>query len=127
MATVETTPIVKDYLGHACKLAAAIDRFAEPLSESKREDDARALAQRIGRMLSETHERCEHTRDALELAANLSDRSTDDMQLVALLTMAKAYQRETCDRMFDLAGRVLDALQRADFVKPSQAQEAAHA
>ena len=126
MATDDRNEEVKNYLGHPCSLASAIHRFSEPMDESRKED-VRRLAQHIGRALSELYDRCEHTHDALELAQSISDRTTDDMQLAALLTMAAEHARETCNRAFDLSGKVLDALERADFVRNSQQRKTAEA
>ena len=124
MATVDRIEEARDYLGHPCNLAPALSRFREPLEEARKED-VRRLAQSIRRSLSALVDRCEQSHEVLELAESISDRTSDDVRLMALLAMASEHALETCNKAFELSGKVLDALERADFVRPSQQRKTA--
>lgn len=127
MATVESTPSVKNYLGHPCALAPAFARFEESLDSSRKQyKDPRHLVQNLGRFLAEVSERVEHAHDVAELAQERAQGNSGDDHLNSLLAMQADHMLGTCNRLFEFAGMVLDALDRADMVKPSQAKEAAH-
>ncbi|OYV00892.1 MAG: hypothetical protein CFE45_07195 [Burkholderiales bacterium PBB5] len=127
MATGKTTPSVKNYLGHPCSLADALERYSDPVKQSRKDhQDIRGLAQQLGRTLQAVNERCEHAHEVAQLARDHAGGDASE-QLEALLAMNADYALQTCNVTFALAGMVLDLMERGDFVKLSQqAAEVAH-
>lgn len=127
MATAETTPSVRNYLGHPCRLAEALERFSDPLRDSRKSnEDKRALAQALGLYLTSINKRCDDAHDVAELARDRAEEVGEDDQLQALLRLQADHLLSTCNQLYEFAGMVLDALERADMVKPSQAKEASN-
>ena len=116
------TETVLDYLGHPCQIAKAKDFFEEPLKEA-RDMDVRVLVRAIGGQLNDLSDRHQHLLSALNLAyrtlVHVVD-SEDDGE-IALLTMAISYQLDSANMHFNLAGKVLAALERAQLVEVAHA------
>lgn len=112
------TETVLDYLGHPCRIAEAFDRFSEPVKEARKRDQ-RDVVRDIGIGLNELIERDAHTGNALDLALDSLPNSTDEDKVRALLTMAIAYDVETSNKLFRLAGLVLVALERGKLLAVS--------
>lgn len=124
MATVETTPSVKSYLGHPCAIAPALVRYDEPIKNSLNQNaDSRALAQRLAENLQRLMDQVSCAHEVSELVRDWRE-DRDDGRFDSLLTMNAAYLLGTSNDCFSLVGMVLDLMQRADMVKPSQAEVA---
>lgn len=116
------TETVLDYLGHPCQIAEAKAIFEEPLKEA-RDMDVRHLVGQIGGQLNGLGDRHQHVLAALNLAyrtlVHVVD-SEDDGEL-AVLTMAISYQIDSINMHFNLAGKVLAALERGKLVEVAHA------
>ena len=104
---------VKDYLGHPCEIAKARVDFGESLQRAQRLEP-RALAREIGIQLNKINARMEHTGLAIGVACEALQHAGDDAPTRSVLTMVKAYDGDTCNMFFVLAGHVLAMLERAN-------------
>ena len=112
------TETVLDYLGHPCQIAKAKDHFEEPLKEA-RDMDVRELVRAIGGQLNGLDNRHHLLGAALSLAHRtlLDVVDSEDDGEMALLTMAISYHSDSADMHFNLAGKVLAALEHGKLVE----------
>ena len=116
------TETVLDYLGRPCRIAEAKAIFEEPLKEA-RDMDVRHLVGQIGGQLNGLVDRHQHLLEALKLAYRtlLAVVDSEDDGEMALLTMAISYHSDSADMHFNLAGKVLAALERGKLVEVAHA------
>jgi hypothetical protein len=99
-----------DYLGHPCDLTRARGQFAGPLEEARvlAEREPREIARQLGRQLLDLNERlsCQHEVANALLRCDLEDEAR------AIVTMASPYSCETSNRLYQLAGLALFALEQ---------------
>lgn len=107
---------VRDYLGHPCDIAKAMDYFDEPLDEA-RKLEPRELARQIGIRLNEINARITQPGAALQLVHDSLPITDEDDQTRAVLAMTIAYDTHTCNEFWHLAGYVLAALERGGLVQ----------
>ena len=110
-------PGAVDYLGHPCMVTEAFDRFDEAVKEARKLDPREEIVRQIGIRLNELTDRGEHSGNALELARDSMSNSSDEDKVLALLTMAIDYDSETANKLFQLAGLVLVALEQGKLVE----------
>jgi len=105
--------MVRDYLGHPCKLAEAYELFD---LESARRDvasDSRLLARQLGISLMLLMRRSDVITNALQAALDSMPPSTDDDATRAILEMAKDYDLANARHFDRLGSLALIALERA--------------
>ena len=109
--------VIVDHQGRPCPVAAAIERFAEPIEEARKLSRL-DLVRSIARAMSDISARQEVVFEAVELAADALPNSTDSDAARAVLTMAKAYDLQTSTQWWDFTGFVLLALAELKDVEP---------
>ena len=107
-----------DYLGHPCMVTEAFARFDYAVKEA-RKLDPREVVRQIGILLNRLTDRGEHSGNALNLALDSLQNSTDEDNVRALLAMAIPYDVETGNTLGKLAGCVLVALEQGKLVEAS--------
>ena len=107
-----------DYLGHPCMVTEAFARFDYAVKEA-RKLDPREVVRQIGILLNRLTDRGEHSGNALNLALDSLPNSTDEDGVRALLTMAIAYDAETANGLYRLAGCMLVALEQGKLLEPN--------
>ena len=119
------TENIVDYLGHPSQLALALARLDYQLPKSRKLEQ-RDLVRSIGILLNELMDRIGHSNDVLELARDTLASTGEDEQIHALLEMAVPYEVESCNKLCELGGHVLAALEQANMTQANLV-EAAHA
>jgi hypothetical protein len=119
MATTEdTNSIALDINGRPCPIAAGLVEFSDDFTDlprfiaTARTMDAYWLPREMVRLMKADCERVEELSYALELAFEAVPKSTDTMQVEALLKMAKEYAIATQEKMKYTMSRALVAAEK---------------
>lgn len=107
------TDIVKDHLGHPCKLTEARELFGDSIADTRAIWGAtpQELPRQIGISIVGLSERLVTASAALRVVQSLLPNNTDSDEAEAVLQMAAAYARETQDFYAELACLVLVKLE----------------
>lgn len=112
------TETVTDYLGHPCAISAASAHFEEPLKEA-RKLIPQEIVRQIGLLINEVNERIQQPGHAMRLVHDSLPNTDDEDPARAVLEMTIAYDIETLNKFFWLAGYVLAALEMGKLVEVS--------
>lgn len=125
MATADRTGVIKDYLGHPCSIAPLLEERADGWGmDDLRKKDPRRLVQLIGDELAELVRRTGHSHGALEhFVKMLPDLESPHEGLESLLPAQVEYSLRTANLAFDLASKVLVALEHGNLIEPSPLPE----
>lgn len=105
--------VVKDYLGHPCRVTEALAYFSEAVDEARTaaKTEPRAIARSVGASLLDISARCTRIYDGLDAVLHLLPNDTDSDRARAVLEMLLASATDLSTEVWNHAGAALVALE----------------